>query len=103
MITLNLFIPDVAYVDPKSLKYSSGIRTLEFLESHNVPIINSRLVSIEGKSPIEKYAKAKRTVLITGSLAYVSPRLIISFLYQVHVPVIANTVIFKLPRAKNPL
>ncbi|MCY6371326.1 spore photoproduct lyase [Clostridium ganghwense] len=62
---MNLFIPDVAYINPASLKYTAGKTAKEYLEKLNVPIINSRKVSIEGESPSENYAKAKKTVFIT--------------------------------------
>lgn len=62
---MNLFIPDAAYIDPRSLKYASAKSTIEYLEKLNVPIIHSRKVVIEGNSPVKNYAKAKRTVFIT--------------------------------------
>lgn len=62
---MNLFIPDVAYVDPRSLKYPSAKTTIDYLEKLKVPIINSRKVVIEGNSPGQNYAKAKRTIFIT--------------------------------------
>jgi spore photoproduct lyase len=62
---MNLFIPDVAYIDPRSLKYASAKATIEYLEKLNVPMIPSRKVVIEGDSPVKNYAKAKRTVFIT--------------------------------------
>ena len=68
MIEVNkvkLFIPDIAYIDPKSLKYDVGKAAKKYLEKLNVPIIYSRKVTIEGASPSENYAKAKKTVYIT--------------------------------------
>lgn len=62
---MKLFIPDTAYIDPKSQKYDTGIAVKEYLESLNVPIINSRTVQIDSPSPKENYAKAKKTVYIT--------------------------------------
>lgn len=62
---MNLFIPDVAYIDPRSLKYDSTKTVIESLEKLNVPMINSRKVVIEGTSPGQNYAKAKRTIFIT--------------------------------------
>jgi spore photoproduct lyase len=62
---VNLFIPDIAYIDPRSLKYDTGKLAKEKLEELNVPIINSRKIEIEEKTPSENYAKAKKTVYIT--------------------------------------
>lgn len=62
---MNLFIPDAAYIDPRSLKYASAKAAIEYLEKLNVPIIHSRKVVIEGDSPVKNYAKAKRTVFVT--------------------------------------
>jgi len=62
---MNLFKPDVAYIDPRSLKYPSSKATIEYLEKLKIPIINSRKVVIEGNSPSQNYAKAKRTIFIT--------------------------------------
>jgi spore photoproduct lyase len=62
---MNLFIPDVAYIDPRSLKYASAKATIEYLEKLNVPVIHSRKVVIEGTSPGQNYAKAKKTIFIT--------------------------------------
>ncbi|MDP4146202.1 MAG: spore photoproduct lyase [Bacillota bacterium] len=62
---MKLFIPDVAYIDPRSEKYPLGKTIVENLQRLNVPIINSKKVQIEGKSPGENYAKAKRTIYIT--------------------------------------
>ena len=62
---MKLFIPDIAYVDPRSLKYEVGKIAIENLKKLNVPIIESRKVSIEGKSPSENYAKAKKTIYLT--------------------------------------
>ncbi|GIM28921.1 spore photoproduct lyase [Clostridium polyendosporum] len=65
---MKLFIPDIAYIDPRSLKYPAGKSVKEYLDKLNIPIINSRKVVIEGKSPQQNYAKAKRTVYITINL-----------------------------------
>ncbi|KZL90538.1 spore photoproduct lyase [Clostridium magnum] len=62
---MNLFIPDVAYIDPRSTKYPSSKTTMEYLKKFNVPIINSRKVVIEGTTPGENYSKAKRTIYVT--------------------------------------
>lgn len=62
---MKLFIPSVAYISPKSLKYEAGKNVKEYLEKLNVPIINSRSVVFDSKIPSENYAKAKKTVLIT--------------------------------------
>lgn len=62
---MKLFIPDIAYIDPRSLKYDVGKSAKEHLENLNVLIIEARKVSIEGKSPSENYAKAKKTIYLT--------------------------------------
>ncbi|MCQ4921458.1 spore photoproduct lyase [Tissierella carlieri] len=62
---MKLFIPDRAYIDPKSLEYDVGKFAKEQLEKLNIPIIESKKVSIEGKSPSENYAKAKKTIYLT--------------------------------------
>lgn len=65
---MNLFVPSTAYIDPKSLKYETGRYAKEYLEKHNIPIINSKNVVIDSNLPSENYAKAKKTVLITTNL-----------------------------------
>lgn len=62
---MKLFIPEIAYIDPKSLNYSTGIKVKEYLENLEIPIINSRTVQINSSSPRENYARAKKTVYIT--------------------------------------
>lgn len=62
---MKLFIPDIAYVDPKVLKIGSVNKTIKFIENLKIPIIKSRKVIIEGKTPAEIYAKAKKTIYIT--------------------------------------
>lgn len=62
---MKLFVPDVAYVDPRILNYEVGKNTIEYLDKLNIPIIKSRKVSIEGKSSVENYVKAKKTIYIT--------------------------------------
>ncbi|TCO74614.1 spore photoproduct lyase [Marinisporobacter balticus] len=62
---MKLFMPDVVYMDPKSLKYDVGKIVKAYLENQNITIIDSRTVKIEGKTPSENYAKAKKTVYIT--------------------------------------
>jgi spore photoproduct lyase len=62
---MKLFIPDVAYIDPKILKYDAGKKLIEYLESLNVPIVNSKKVIIDSGSSQENYAIAKKTILFT--------------------------------------
>ncbi len=62
---MKLFLPDIAYVDPRILKYNIGKKAIVYLENLNVPIIKSKKVLIEGKSPVENYVKAKKTIYIT--------------------------------------
>ncbi|MCT4593427.1 MAG: spore photoproduct lyase [Anaeromicrobium sp.] len=62
---MKLFIPDIAYIDPRILKYHVGKNLLAHLENYNVPIIKSRKVIIDGKTPVENYAKAKKTIYVT--------------------------------------
>ncbi len=59
------FIPDKAFVDPRSLKYEDGQRIIENLKNYQVPIFHSRKVEIEGNSKKEDYLKAKKTVYVT--------------------------------------
>lgn len=65
---MNLFIPNTAYINPKSLKYETGKECKKYLEKLKVPIINSKTVIINSSLPVENYAKAKKTVLITTSM-----------------------------------
>lgn len=62
---MKLFIPDVAYVDPKVLKYDKMNKVIEYLKALKVPIINSKRVEINCESPQKNYAAAKKTVLFT--------------------------------------
>ncbi len=62
---MNLFIPEIAYFDPRSLKYNTGQAIKKYLEEMNVPIVTTRKVVIEGQTPSGNYAKAKKTVYIT--------------------------------------
>lgn len=62
---MKLFIPDIAYIDPKTHKYDSAKKVIEYLENLNVPIVNSKKVVIEGGSPEKNYAIAKKTILFT--------------------------------------
>ncbi len=64
---MRLFIPDQVYIDPKSLEYDTGRFIKEKLEKLNIPIIETKRVSIEGKTPSENYAKAKKTIYLTVS------------------------------------
>ena len=62
---MKLFIPDKAFIDPRSLEYEVGKFAKAELEKLNVPIIEARKVSIDGKSPSENYVKAKKTIYLT--------------------------------------
>ncbi|MEW9122468.1 MAG: spore photoproduct lyase [Thermotaleaceae bacterium] len=62
---MKLFIPDMAYIDPKSLKYEVGQMAKENLEKLNVPMRETNRVAIEGKTPSENYAKSKKTIYLT--------------------------------------
>lgn len=62
---MKLFIPDVAYINPKILDSNIGKNAISYLKNLNVPIIQSRKVLIEGKSPVENYVKSKKTIYIT--------------------------------------
>ncbi|MBK5241636.1 spore photoproduct lyase [Clostridium sp.] len=62
---MKLFIPDIAYINPKIHKYDSAKKVIEYLEKFNVPIVNSKKVVIEGGSPEKNYAIAKKTILFT--------------------------------------
>jgi len=62
---MKLFIPDVAYIDPKILKYPAGKKVIEYLETLKVPIINSKKVVIDSGSAEKNYAIAKKTILFT--------------------------------------
>ncbi|MCT4599072.1 MAG: spore photoproduct lyase [Vallitalea sp.] len=62
---MKLFMPDTAYVDPRIYKYDSGNIAIEYLQNNNIPIIKSRKVVIQGKTPIESYVKAKKTIYVT--------------------------------------
>ena len=62
---MKLFIPDIAYVDPKVLKYDTMKKVINYLEELKVPIVNSKQVIIDCASPEKNYAKAKKTVLFT--------------------------------------
>lgn len=62
---MNLFIPDVAYIDPRVSDYNCGKFIIDNLKKFNVPMIHSKKVVIEGESARENYAKAKKTVYIS--------------------------------------
>lgn len=62
---MKLFIPDVAYIDPKILKYPGVLNVIEHLESLKIPVINSKKVVIEGETSEKNYAIAKKTILFT--------------------------------------
>jgi len=62
---MKLFIPDIAYIDPKILKYPEGKKITEYLESLKIPIVNSKKVVIDCETPEKNYAMAKKTVLFT--------------------------------------
>ncbi|MBU3192231.1 spore photoproduct lyase [Clostridium bowmanii] len=62
---MKLFVPDIAYIDPKVLKLDSGKKVLKYLEKLRVPIVNSKKVVIDCGSPEKNYAAAKKTVLFT--------------------------------------
>ncbi|HEY8892659.1 MAG TPA: spore photoproduct lyase [Clostridium sp.] len=62
---MKLFIPDIAYIDPKILKYNESKKTIEYLEKLKVPIVNSKKVVIDSGSPEKNYATAKKTILFT--------------------------------------
>ncbi|MBW9171086.1 spore photoproduct lyase [Clostridium estertheticum] len=62
---MKLFIPDIAYMDPKLLKYEESKGIIKYLEELKVPIVNSKKVVIDSGSPERNYAAAKKTVLFT--------------------------------------
>jgi spore photoproduct lyase len=62
---MKLFIPDIAYIDPKILKYDEGKKAIKYLEKLKVPMVNSKKVIIDCGAPEKNYAKAKRTILFT--------------------------------------
>ena len=62
---MKLFIPDIAYIDPKVLKYDAGKKVVEYLENLKVPIVNSKKVIIDYGSPTKNYAMSKKTILFT--------------------------------------
>ena len=62
---MELFIPDIAYIDPKVLKYDAAKKIIEYLENLKVPIVNSKRVIIDCGSPQKNYAMSKKTILFT--------------------------------------
>lgn len=62
---MKLFIPDKAFINPRSMEYEVGKFAREQLEKLNVPIIEGRKVLIEGESSIENYVEAKKTIYLT--------------------------------------
>jgi len=62
---MKIFVPDIAYIDPKVLKYDVGQKVIKYLENLKVPIINSKKVVIDCGAPEKNYAAAKKTVLFT--------------------------------------
>ena len=62
---MKLFVPDIAYIDPKVLKYDNSKKIIKRLEKLNVPIVNSKKVIIDSGSPEENYAIAKKTIFFT--------------------------------------
>lgn len=59
------FVPTKAFINPKSLGYETGMFAKCQLEKLKVPIVESKKVSIEGKSSAEKYVNAKNTIYLT--------------------------------------
>ena len=64
---MKLFVPEKIFIDPRSLDYEVGRFAKSQLEKLNVPVIESRKVVIDGKTPSENYAKAKKTIYLTIS------------------------------------
>ncbi|ABR46887.1 Radical SAM domain protein [Alkaliphilus metalliredigens QYMF] len=64
---MDLFIPEVAYINPQALKHPLGNEAYQYLKSLGVPIIESNRVSIDTDSPVKNYVKAKKTILLTVS------------------------------------
>lgn len=64
---MKLFIPEKVFIDPRSLDYEVGRFAKSQLEKLSVPLIESRRVVIDGKTPSENYAKAKKTIYLTVS------------------------------------
>nr|MBK5234227.1 spore photoproduct lyase [Clostridium sp.] len=62
---MELFIPEIAYIDPKVLKYEVSRKIIVYLENLKIPIVNSKKVVIDCGSPEKNYAMAKKTVLFT--------------------------------------
>jgi len=62
---MKLFIPDIAYIDPKILNYEISKKIIKYLEELNVPMINSKKVVIDTGLPEKNYAISKKTVLFT--------------------------------------
>lgn len=62
---IKLFIPDKAFIHPRSLEYEVGKFAKSQLEKLNVPIVESRKVLIEGESAVENYIRAKKTIYLT--------------------------------------
>lgn len=62
---MNLFIPDMAYINPKAFNYNKGKEVVKKLESLGVPIIESRSIKIDEENIQKKYIKAKKTIYIT--------------------------------------
>jgi spore photoproduct lyase len=62
---MKLYMPEIAYCDPKSLKYDEGVKLRKYLEENNIPVIESKQVDISCSTPAENYMKAKNTILVT--------------------------------------
>ena len=62
---MKLFIPDIAYIDPKVLKFEEGKKVVKYLQELKVPMINSKKVVIDCGAPEKNYAMAKKTILFT--------------------------------------
>ncbi|MDR7869419.1 MAG: spore photoproduct lyase [Tissierellaceae bacterium] len=62
---MKLFKPSKVFIDPKSQEYEVGRLAKQKLQELNVPIVESKKVTIEGSSSIENYVESKKTIYLT--------------------------------------
>ncbi|WP_129597948.1 spore photoproduct lyase [Anaerophilus nitritogenes] len=64
----NLWIPDRVYFEPVAMEFSIGKRILSFCKEHNIPILqttsHNQVRDIPGKTAKEKFANAKKTLVV---------------------------------------
>jgi spore photoproduct lyase len=63
-----LFIPELVYFEPDAMNYEKGKQIYEWAQKENLPVkmttSHNRITNLPGKSELEKYKIAKRTLVV---------------------------------------